>query len=157
MPMYGPSLLLPIGFLAQNNTTQTLPNNNVTTVITGWTTIYDTSNGAWNASTGVFTVPQNGWYEVTGQLQLASASYNAGDDAITNIIRNGSIVAAGQHRVEAATTTYELAPSTTAPIRCVKGDTLSLAGAIFYGTTGTKTLSGLGNYNFVAVIQLGNA
>ena len=157
MPMFAPAILKPVGFLAQNTTLQVLPNSNVTTVITGWTTIYDTSSGAWNAATGVFTVPQDGWYEMTGQLQLASDSYGVGDDAITNIIRNGSIVAAGQHRVESAVTTYELAPSTTAPVRCVKGDTLSLAGAVFYSAGGTKTLSGLGNYNFVAVIQLGNA
>lgn len=155
MPMSNPPQQIPFGIFAQNSTLQSFPNGNVSTVVTSWTTIYDTSNGAWNANTGVFTVPVSGWYEITGQLQLANASFNAGDDSICDIAQNGTLMARGQHRVEANVTTYELAPSTSTVLRCAKGDTLTLGCSINYGTTGTKTLSGLTSNNFVSIIQIG--
>ncbi|WP_374028330.1 hypothetical protein ACES2J_08335 [Bdellovibrio bacteriovorus] len=60
---------------ATNSSAQSIPSG-TTTVLTGWTKIDDT-HGAFNATTGVFTAPEAGFYAVAYEGLFASSGWSA--------------------------------------------------------------------------------
>jgi hypothetical protein len=142
---------LRIGMSAQNSTTQALAANTYVT-ITGWTSVTDNSNGAWNASTGVFTVAQAGWYLVTAQLQMASKAWASGDFSIVSALKNSTTMAIAQNRVPAAYTGYWSTDPLVAMVYCAVGDTLAIQ--VELGTSTAGTLSSFTANNNVAIIKM---
>jgi hypothetical protein len=110
---------------ASNTSGQSIPNNAIT-VVTGWTA--STNQGSnFVASTGVFTAPRTGFYQVSAGLGFVSAAFTAGQNVAVIIMKNGSAIAQGPRNVEVNITTPQNAPPTSATIRCVAGDTISIA------------------------------
>jgi hypothetical protein len=89
--------------IANKPTNQVIPNGTSTT-LTNWNVSKDTM-GAMNASTGVFTAPKTGDYEVAfivgwPPITTSSASYFSADIRV-----DGSIVRGNYHQVNVGTTT----------------------------------------------------
>lgn len=102
-----------IALYATKSGTQSISSG--TTAVTSWTSVRDEA-GAFNASTGVYTIPVTGWYEFGGRYTITSASGNygnmvningAGQDFIGNY--------AASDRVSSSTKRYMLAGQTLAP------------------------------------------
>jgi hypothetical protein len=89
--------------LYDNTSGQSIPNNAVTTV-TGWTQEFDRLGANFNASTGVFTAPATGIYQVGGQLCYAAVAGAVSVSFQARVVANGATVAAGQVQQEAAST-----------------------------------------------------
>lgn len=82
--------------LYQNTGGQTLTNNTVTT-ITGWTKVFDRVNSNFNASTGTFTAPTTGYYQVSGQLSFSAVTASSVNETFQiRAVANGTPVAIGQ-------------------------------------------------------------
>lgn len=110
--------------LYQNSSLQSIPSGANTTV-TNWTKVYDRVNANFNASTGVFTAPSTGYYQVSAQLTYASAAGVAGTvvQAIVNV--NGAAVATGQTAIN-NTGTSIMAASVSAVVLVTAGQTIVL-------------------------------
>lgn len=80
--------------LYQNSTSQSIPNNAETTVTT-WTKVFDRVNANFNASTGTFTAPATGFYQVSSQLCFSSATGVVGVQYSAAVVANGVAVAQG--------------------------------------------------------------
>lgn len=120
-----------------------------TQVIGAWSTNFDQLSN-FNASTGVFTVPTAGFYQVCGSLQFASASRPAGQ-YIAIILKNGSEYYASE-QVTQATATNFTGTSVSGLLKCAAGDTISLG--VFQDTGGPAALSGNATKNFMTIAQI---
>lgn len=105
-----------------NTSGQSVPNNTATTV-TGWTKTYDRLNSSFNASTGVFTAPATGYYNVSAQLFYAANTGAAGTNGDVYIVANGAIVAAGIYVRPVATSLAECATA-SAVVSLTAGQTI---------------------------------
>ena len=119
-------------------TTTVAPASITPSIIPLVTKVIDT-HGAYNTSSGLYTVPVDGAYEITFQTHTtvaASAISNSFDIAI---YKNGSSIAS-KYETAYTTTNVEHAPTITASASCRAGDTL----AAYIGqnlSAGTLTLS----------------
>ncbi len=99
--------------LYDNASGQSIANNTVTTV-TGWTEVSDRVGANFNATTGTFTAPATGIYQVGGQITFAPT--NAGVDQIfqARVVGNGVLLALGQvpQEVASSITTSVIIPMT---------------------------------------------
>lgn len=77
----GPSVIAStesVNMKATQSAGQTIPNGNVDTTIIFGTKTYDTHN-AYNATTGIYTVPVSGKYTIKGKLGINSTAWVQGD------------------------------------------------------------------------------
>jgi hypothetical protein len=129
--------------------------NTCSNTITGLTALvfsaknFDTHNG-YNTSTGIYTVPAPGLYEVDFTVHTNSASWTAGQVVICYVYKNGSPI--GDFRdVRPATSSVQTKQNGTMLVSCVAGDTL----AIRSDASITTTADGSSIRNFFAVKRLG--
>lgn len=129
--------------------------NTCSNTVTGLTALvfsaknFDTHN-SYNTSTGIYTVPAPGLYEVDFTVHTNSASWTAGQVVICYIYKNGSPV--GDFRdVRPATSTTQTKQNGTMLVQCNAGDTL----AIRSDASITYTADGSALRNFFAVKRLG--
>lgn len=61
------------------------------TDVTNWTERFDTS-ASFVPTTGVFTVPRTGKYQITCSMLMASEAYTIGDSWSLSIVKNGNIL-----------------------------------------------------------------
>ena len=81
------------------------------------------THGAYDTSTGTYTVPAPGLYEVSGQIYTNAASWTAGQVVILYLEKNGSAV--GDFRnTRPATSTVQVDLAGTVLVQCNAGDTL---------------------------------
>jgi hypothetical protein len=74
--------------------------------LTSWpTSTIDTTSGAWNASTGTYTVNKTGYYRISASVQFDNANtWAAGDRPYWQIRKNGATTLASNLVVQAAYT-----------------------------------------------------
>jgi|GEM_PF-1903856 len=119
-------------------TASTTPTS-LTAAIVKMSTLVTDTHGAYSTSTGLYTVPLMGLYQVTVQYhisQSATAVTNAFD---SQIVKNGTIVAA-QYQTAYTTSSVEHAPGIKALVSCIAGDTI--AAYIGQNLTGTNLTIG---------------
>lgn len=127
----------PVTFRARNSSGQSVPSNTITTV-TGWTLLDDTTNGAFNASTGIFTAPEDGFYAFGFTYTLNSQTFAVGAtyDAIISSSTGKNVV---MTNIISVANPVFVSPSVTSALFLPKGATVSPQ--VFFGSTGNKTLS----------------
>lgn len=111
---------------ARQAAAQSVPNNAFTT-LTGLTEDLDT-HAAFNATTGVFTVPTGfgGWYELGGGVGF---DVNSTGQRGLRWVKNGSEINGSSSLLDAAAGgNATMVPSRTILVSCAAGDTLALQG-----------------------------
>ena len=125
---------------------------NTATLIAYPTKVSDT-HSAYNTSTGIYTVPVSGEYEVSGMVALSAISQSSNTDgAEIQLYQNGSEYASiALCRIQASNT---IAPVTsgTVLVHCNAGDQLQIYGL----TTATNTLDTSPFRNYFQIKRIGN-
>jgi hypothetical protein len=138
-------------FQAQNTTAQSIPAS-TTTTLTGWTAVKDDSNGAMNFSTGVFTAPVTGWYQVSGLIRTATVSWAAADQIVANINVNGTAVQSSYLVVQAAVSANFGSNALSGVVYMTAGQTLTFAILQTHSAAVTLSGSAMANVFNVALI-----
>jgi hypothetical protein len=111
---------------AFKNSSQSIPNLADTTV-SGWTNQLDTSNGAWNSTTGVFTANRAGYYRVSGYVVYTNGQTWASSVVVsTHISKNNSRYAVSFTSEEVNHNQHVMTPTVTAVVQLNVGETISL-------------------------------
>lgn len=135
---------------AHNTSGQTMTNS-TTTVVTGWTSAIDTSEGAWNASTGTFTCRNAGNYYFGGKVRLANTSTGATFECTTVLRKNGSDTFNAEMYVPPSNGS---APSAFSAgiFSLVQGDTLQMG--IFQSSGSNQTLTTTSQFNNLIIYKV---
>lgn len=129
---------------------QSIPNN-TSTVVTTWTSTLNQGSN-FNASTGVYTCPTTGTYRVSAGLQLASATYAAGNLISLRVLVNGTLTYQTTMIITAAATQPFYTNPISVMVNCTATNTISLA--ILHTQGGAVALSGVGTNNFLMIDQM---
>jgi hypothetical protein len=123
-----------IYFSANKSAQQSIPFVTATTVVNWDTPNVNTLPSAWNNTTGLFTVPRAGIYEVFAQIMFASVSAAVGNEIALQIMRNSSAFGTAQYFSENSTNTLKPTVNSSVIMSCAAGDTISVQ--VFQGLTG---------------------
>ncbi len=117
-----------------------------TAVLTGWTTSFD-SHGAFNASTGIFTVSAAGFYRISALITPLSAAYTAGSARYHAIFLSGTAASTiSLSGVQATTTAAYIAMQGSTLMYYKAGDTISLSWENNSGTSCSLLTSASSNW-----------
>jgi hypothetical protein len=137
--------------LHYNNTNgQTISTSSQTTV-TNWTSVFDRLGTNFNATTGVFTAPATGYYNVQAQIVFGShtGAVNAQYSAI--IVANASNFAIGSV-FQQSISSDNVAVTVNSVVSLTSGQTLSIAA---YQTSGVSaTLTTATGYNYLSINRI---
>ena len=87
---------------------------------------YDTHE-ALNTSTGVFTCPEDGYYQASwGFLLAAAAGWGAGERVFSYIAKNGTAHALGMYLVTEVAGTYSMGSVGSSGLYLKKGDVVAI-------------------------------
>lgn len=98
-------------------------------------TVINDTHGGYNASTGVYTVPVSGYYDVYGYIGAAGSAGSANQAFIALLFKNGSQVFSGPSFVWNSSVSLNPSAGISGTIQCNAGDTLALNGR---NTTGSS-------------------
>lgn len=151
----GPAVITATESVNANYTTANTQSisNTATTVIGTWTKVYDSHN-AFNASSGVYTVPVSGKYHVSATLASASTAWTVGSAKYVILELTGTQSYLGPIvPIWASITTY-LSPSLNVTMNFNAGDTISVS---LNNQTGSSfVLGGSGLDNWITIERVGN-
>jgi hypothetical protein len=124
--------------------------NNTGPTIVFETVDYDT-HGAYNSSTGVYTIPVSGKYKFACALRQTSTAVVAGNEVVIELLINGSIVAyMGDWRaITSGSQPWSVGGSTE--YDCKAGDTVAFGG---YSDVSTTTQSALPTFSYASIERL---
>lgn len=88
-------------------------------------TVYKDTHGAYNTTTGVYTVPVSGFYSVNGTTNTTASSSALNNYTAASVLVNGATNAESFTSIQTATSTT-LNASVSAIVYCDAGDTISL-------------------------------
>lgn len=126
--------------------------SNASTVILTYnsTKTYDTHN-ALDTSTGVFTAPLTGYYDVSASVLYQNSVYAVANASTINLFKNGAIIARAVQSAQ-TTTSIALGANITDKVYLVTGDTLDVR--IVNNRTGGNTPLSTNSYdNYFSVIK----
>jgi hypothetical protein len=108
------------------------------------TVVYDSAS-AFDTSTHLYTIPQTGIYEITGQVGVAHGGSAPGDDIIASVFHQGGVDCYGSSNCAVTDTDPPYINSVIATqLSCTEGDTVGLG---YYSSTGFAfAISTQGNY-----------
>lgn len=134
--------------VASSSNAQSIPNN-AYTVVTTWTAALNQGSN-FNASTGVYTAPSAGTYDVRAGFALASATYVAGNAVLAGVYVNGALKVGGAGQTMFAGTVNGRASISTT-VSCNAGDTISVV--VFQNSGGAVALTGTATDNWLSITQ----
>jgi hypothetical protein len=152
----GPSVIAAtesVSAIYQTSAGQSIPNNTATVVVFG-TKVYD-SHGAMNPSTGVFTCPISGEYQVSGGFYFATAITATATD-IQFIANKNASSYLGVNNTKSGTAGAPLTTSGTIRVRCNAGDTLSVSVLQTNSASSAQALLTNATFNWVSISRVGN-
>jgi hypothetical protein len=133
-----------------NGSAQSIPNNALTTVTT-WTKVTDRVNANFNASTGVYTAPATGYYQVSGQLTYSSATGVVGTQYTVGINVNGTVIAEGTMFQQSTSATSVSVPF-SAVVSLSSGQTLQIQA--FQNSGSARTLNSSAAINYLSIDRI---
>jgi hypothetical protein len=136
--------------LYSNTNGQTIATATLVT-ITNWTKTFDRVNANFNASTGTFTAPATGYYQVSGQLVYAAAVGVVNAQYSAAVVANGVAVINGQTFQESTGTEAVTVPF-NGVVSLSSGQTIVIQA---YQTTGAnRTLGTIANTNTLSITRI---
>lgn len=126
-------------------------NSGAQTTVTTWTKVSDRVNANFVASTGVFTAPATGYYQVSAQLVFSSAVGVVGTEYSAVIVANGVSVATGSFFQESVSTDFVAVP-VSAIVSLTSGQTIVLQA--FQNSGAARTLSATASFNYLSINRL---
>ncbi len=133
----------------QNTTGQSIPSGTATAMV-GNTVVFDT-NGAFNPSTGVYTVPETGYYQVSGIIGFQAAAGVVGAEFGLYIITTQGDFRISSSIMETTATTSK-AVSGSRTIRLDKGNTVTFSA--LQTTGGNRSLSTTATFNNFSISKI---
>ena len=130
-----------------NSTTETLSSTYAT-----YTKIKDTHN-AFNTSTGVYTIPVSGSYQVSSRISVSPSTATTGLVAAT-ILQGGSATTVSGTQTPFAQATSIASAQVTDIFNCLAGDTITLEG--FQDNGATISISSSASLNSFSITRIGN-
>lgn len=137
--------------LYQTTNAQSIPSATDTTVTT-WTKVFDRVNANFNASTGVFTAPVAGVYQVSAQLGFAANTGAISTIGRVAISANGVQVATATFIRQTATSTGMVTGCATAIVSLTAGQTITIIAR--QNTGGAVALDGGAGDNYLSINRL---
>jgi hypothetical protein len=134
---------------SQNASAQSIPNN-ASTVVTGWTNVFDRT-AAFNAATGVFTAPVAGQYLVSAKVQFNTAAWTLAQFVRVSIRQNAVIQENGELAAQ-ATASFPMMVQAASLINCAAGDTIDIA--VLQNQGGAVALTAVAVNNSVSIVQV---
>lgn len=131
---------------------QSVANTGETTIVWDSTKIYDTA-GAFNTGTGVFTVPESGYYQISWCVTFTAAAYTVGNRVYTILNKNGVSgisYSAGQYVTAEVAASSVLCSVGSTGIYLTKSDTIYLTVANSR-TAGASALTPAVGNNFLSI------
>jgi hypothetical protein len=111
---------------AINTAGTSIPNTATPTVVTyDSTKIFDT-HGALNTTTGIFTVPETGYYQVNAVFLFSSLAWTVNNYAMCAVYKNGVAQNNGRYNEVPVTATRFIDCSVNQVVYATKGDTIDL-------------------------------
>lgn len=110
-------------------------------------TVQSDTHAAYNTSTGVYTIPVAGEYNISTS---AGISFAPGSFTTTEILRNGTGIAFVQQPFPSAFTNTVSAPINVLGVRCNAGDTITVR----YNANGSPTFAA-GTFNWFTIARVG--
>ena len=95
---------VPHGVFANRAAGFSVPTGGSGALISGYTTVANTSGSAWNAAAGTFTAQRAGWYDISANLMYAAGNWNANGQYSIAIQINGANVSTNYFVQESAVT-----------------------------------------------------
>ncbi|CAB3742930.1 hypothetical protein LMG22037_06649 [Paraburkholderia phenoliruptrix] len=136
--------------IATTTNAQSIPNNALTTVGT-WTAALNQGSN-FNTSTGAYTTPAAGTYDVRFSFRLAAATYGAGNGIIAAVFNNGVEVYQTVITLQSAATSVSMGSAISAVVNCASGDVITVRA--FQNSGGAVALDGNAVDNWVMITQM---
>ena len=114
----------------------------------------ETHSSMYNTTTGVFTAPVSGFYQINYGVSLADAAWTVGDVMLVDIRKNGSSVQRSKRELEATVTT-ELYLNGSHCVELNAGDTIDIL-VDHNRTGGNCTLRASAAENYFSIYRIGN-
>jgi hypothetical protein len=115
---------------------------------------YD-SHGAYNPTTGVYTVPVSGKYRISATTNYVNAGYSTSNLIYTGVYKNGAAHSYGPYIVAPAGQTSPAGSSIVTTVNCVAGDTLIVT-ATNLRSVGSVPLITTAGTNHFEIERVGN-
>jgi hypothetical protein len=141
---------VPRGVTAQANSVS-IPSGPLTPLTSFATPLMDTSSGAWNNSTGVYTVNRAGIYRLDFRAMFANASFTTGGEIAAQIQRNGVTIYNASNFIERTATQYGMSGHAYATLQCSVGNTLRVL--LYQNSGGARTLYAP-TFNILTIIEI---
>lgn len=129
------------------NSSTAVGNGAVATIVYG--TVDADSHGAYNSSTGEYTIPTSGWYEIDASAIFASASFSAAGTVQLSVYVGGSQKSEIGRFYVPATATYNLTVGGGDCIYLNAGQVVTIR--INHGEATSRSLAGTSNRNYFSV------
>lgn len=134
----------------QNTSALAIPTATVT-IVTGWTKLFDRVGANFDATSGVFTAPANGYYQVSAGIGIGSAGNAVGQLVQVRIVANSVAVAIGAVTVQTATSESQFARACCV-VYLASGQTLTVDA--WHNMTGSPALLSTASYNWISINQV---
>ncbi len=136
--------------LSVAGTTSTVTSSQAT--VAPWTTVEIDTNGSFNSTTGVWTCPSAGIYEISAQLRFGWASVTVGQAMLISIYKNNTTdIALNQETIDVSTKTFAVL-NVDKTTRLVAGDTIRIQAA---NAATTPTLNPPATYGLFSIKKIG--
>lgn len=150
---WGSTRLPAIALNASNTSAQVIADGAVAANVTGWTEVTDTF-AAFDPVTGLFTVPQTGFYIINAQLQWANTAAAINVLFQTSIAVGGAIVRTGSFENPVGALTATRTVSVSAGLQLTAAQVVSIQA--FLGANGGTdiALTNSALQNFVSIVKV---